>query len=158
MGTRSLIAKQIGTDAYRTIFCQRNGHLEYLGDLLIKHCSASEQVDRLLELGDLKTADSIAVAEQEIEDSGNVDAEIHSLAELDESDGMIEFIYIFDRTDSWKYFQGGYLDAGLRDVKEDLQALEQGIDILKDPKSDFEEEFQDDRVWEGEQMDLRMQI
>ena len=31
MGTHSLIAKQIDTDTYRTVFCQMNGHLELQG-------------------------------------------------------------------------------------------------------------------------------
>ena len=72
----------------------------------------------------------------------DMDAQIHTLAELDSPDGMIEFIYIFDLDNQWKYFQGGYLEEGLRDVKTDLQALEQGIDVLKGPPFDILEDME----------------
>ena len=45
--TGSLIAKQIGPDAYRTIFCQIEGHLESQGDMLVKHFDTPEKVDEL---------------------------------------------------------------------------------------------------------------
>lgn len=53
MGTHSLIAKQIDTDTYRTVFCQMNGHLEFQGAMLLEKFSTPEQVDRILDLGDL---------------------------------------------------------------------------------------------------------
>lgn len=49
----SLIAKQIDTDTYRTVFCQMNGHLEFQGAMLLEKFSTPEQVDRILDLGDL---------------------------------------------------------------------------------------------------------
>lgn len=153
--TGSLIAKQIGPDAYRTIFCQIEGHLESQGDMLVKHFDTPEKVDELLSLGDLYvlypqlTPDparkhsmddrqqNVTVAYQR--DLGETDmaAQIHTLEELDSPDGMIEFVYIFGLDHQWKYFQGGYLEEGLRDVNADLQALDQGIDVLKGPPIDF---------------------
>lgn len=160
MGTRSLIAKQIGPDEYRTIFCQIEGHLESQGDMLLKHFTTPEQVDKLLDLGDLyvlhpnlepdpgqhhsyeKPQTGTTVAYQRDWQCTNMEAEIKTLEELDSSSGMIEFIYIFDQENQWKYFQGGYLEEGLRDVKADLQALDNGIDVLKGPPFDILEDME----------------
>lgn len=153
--TGSLIAKQIGPDAYRTIFCQIEGHLESQGDRLVKHFDTPEKVDELLSLGDLYvlypqlTPDparkhsmddrqqNVTVAYQRDWGETDMAAQIHTLEELDSPDGMIEFVYIFGLDHQWKYFQGGYLEEGLRDVNADLQALDQGIDVLKGPPIDF---------------------
>ena len=162
MATRSLIARQIGPDEYRTIFCKIEGHLESQGALLLEHYNTPEIVDKLLDLGDLyhlepklepepgqhhsyeKPLDGITVAFKRDWDCTGVDAEIKALEELDSDGGMIEFIYIFDQDNQWKYFQGGYLEEGLRDVKADLQALDQGIDVLKGPPFDFLDDLLDD--------------
>ena len=153
--TGSLIAKQISPDAYRTVFCQIEGHLESQGDMLVKHFDTPEKVDELLSLGDLyvlypqltpdpsrkhsmeERQQNVTVAYRRDLGETDMDAEIHTLEELDSPDGLIEFVYIFDLDHQWKYFQGGYLEEGLRDVKADLQALEQGIDVLKGPPIDF---------------------
>ncbi|MBQ8835574.1 MAG: hypothetical protein IJ001_11745 [Oscillospiraceae bacterium] len=166
MGTRSLIAKQIGPDTYRTIFCKIEGHLESQGEMLLQYYNTPEQVDKLLDLGDLytlcpklepdpskhhsyeKPQADVTVAYQRDWQCTNVEAEINTFEELDESGGMIEFIYIFDQNNEWKYFQGGYSEEGLRDVRADLQALEQGIDILKGPPFDFLDELLDDSPYE----------
>ena len=144
--TGSLIAKQIGPDAYRTIFCQIEGHLESQGDMLVKHFDTPEKVDELLSLGDLyvlypqltpdparkhsmdERQQNVTVAYQRDWGETDMDAQIHTLE---------EFVYIFDLDHKWKYFQGGYLEEGLRDVKADLHALDQGIDVLKGPPIDY---------------------
>lgn len=74
----------------------------------------------------------------------DMDAKIETLEELGSADDYIEFVYIFDQDQVWKYFQGGYLEEGLRDVKEDLEALENGIDVIKPPPFDFLDEFPED--------------
>ena len=166
MGTRSLIAKQIGPDAYRTIFCKIEGHLETQGEILLQYYNTPEQVDKLLDLGDLYTLcpkmepdpglphsyenpqDGVTIAYKRDWNCRLVDADVKTLEELDESGGMIEFIYIFNQNNEWKYFQGGYSEEGLRDVRADLQALEQGFDILKGPPFDFLDELLDDTPYE----------
>lgn len=53
MSTRSFIAKQIGKDAYLTVYCHSDGYLTYNGALLLGCYNTPEQVDELLKLGDL---------------------------------------------------------------------------------------------------------
>lgn len=53
MSTRSLIAKKIGEDKYLTIYCHSDGYLTYNGALLLDHYNLTDQVDKLLALGDI---------------------------------------------------------------------------------------------------------
>lgn len=48
MSTRSLIAKQIGEDAYLTIYCHSDGYLSYNGAMLIDHYNSEEKIDELI--------------------------------------------------------------------------------------------------------------
>lgn len=157
MGTRSLIAKQTGPDTYRTIFCQLDGHLETQGPLLLEHFSTAEQVDKLLALGDLyvlhpalepdpamphdfeSSQDGVTIAFHRDWGMDGMEAKDYTLEGLDSSDELIEFIYIFNQDSEWKYFQGCYLDEGLRDVKEDLELLDQGVDVIKPPPFDLDD-------------------
>ena len=59
MGTRSYIAKQIAPDQYRTIYCQFDGYLEEVGANLAAHYDTAEQLDKLLDLGDIRSLPSI---------------------------------------------------------------------------------------------------
>ena len=155
MGTRSLIAKQVGPDTYRAIFCQLEGHLESQGAMLLEHFNTPEQVDKLLALGDLyllcpaldpdpakphdfeNRQDDVTIAFHRDWGMEGMEAKEYTLEGLDDTDELIEFIYIFDQQDAWKYFQGGYLEDGLRDVKEDLELLDQGVDVIKPPPFDI---------------------
>ena len=155
MGTHSYIAKQIGPNQYRTVYCQLDGHLEYQGAMLLEHFSDPDRIDQLLDLGDIyllepkldpdasrkhdciNHQDGVTVAFQRDADCTGVEARVMTLQELDNSDEFIEFVYIFNQNNQWQYFQGGYLEEGLRDVKADLQALEEGLDIIKPPPFDI---------------------
>ena len=53
MSTRSYIAKQVGPDQYRTIFCHFDGYLEHVGAMLAGHYDTEEMVDKLLDVGDV---------------------------------------------------------------------------------------------------------
>ena len=53
MSTRSLIAKQIGEDKFRTIYCHCDGYLEHNGRILLEHYNTVEKLDELLGLGSL---------------------------------------------------------------------------------------------------------
>ena len=52
MSTRSYIAKQIGDNKYRTIYCHSDGYLTYNGAMLLDHYNSPEKLDELLRLGD----------------------------------------------------------------------------------------------------------
>ena len=53
MSTNSIIAKKIGKDKYRAIFCQCDGDLTDTGRILSRYYTKPERVDQLLELGDI---------------------------------------------------------------------------------------------------------
>lgn len=52
MSTNSIIAKKIGKDKYRAIFCQCDGDLTDTGRILSRYYTKPERVDQLLALGD----------------------------------------------------------------------------------------------------------
>ena len=161
MGTRSLIAKQTGPDAYRAIFCQLDGHLESQGAMLLEHFNTAQKVDELLALGDLyvlyptlepnpsqphdfeNRQKDVTVAFHRDWGMEDMAAKDYTLEGLDSTDELIEFVFIFNQDGEWKYFQGCYLDEGLRDVKEDLELLEQGVDVIKPPPFDFLDDLVD---------------
>ena len=142
MSTRSYIAKQIGENQYKTIYCHSDGYLMYNGALLIDHYNTPEKVDELLTLGDLSVLDTKLYPDPEqphgfnyderqegvtvayARDRGDRDtqAETMTLAQLDDPNNWTEYVYIFTQDSEWKYFRSGHSQDGLRDVKEDLDA------------------------------------
>ena len=140
MCTPCYIAKQIGDDKYRTIYCQFDGYLEHVGAILLDAYNTPEKLDELLSLGDISALGlrlssesgkpyseghypkdtTIAYAR----DMGEkmVEAQDMTLDELYDCDCGVEFVYIFDRNNVWKYFNifDSYGDP--RSVKETLEA------------------------------------
>ncbi len=53
MSTRSLIAKQVGENDYRAIYCHSDGYFVHNGALLLDFYNTPEKVDELLALGDI---------------------------------------------------------------------------------------------------------
>ena len=53
MSTRSYIAKQIGENQYKTIYCHSDGYLTHNGAMLFDHYSNADKLDELLNLGDI---------------------------------------------------------------------------------------------------------
>lgn len=47
MSTHCYIAKQIGSNSYRTIFCKLDGYLEVNGSILAQYYTEDEKVDQL---------------------------------------------------------------------------------------------------------------
>lgn len=159
MGTRSYIAKQIGANNYRTIYCQLDGYPSYLGMLLIDHYNTVEMVDKLLDLGDIyalksklepdanqphdflnKQKDVTLAFSRDFNEEG-FDASIKTLEELDEN-WEIEYVYIFTQENKWKYFAVGELDEGLRDLEETVNHIKTG------------EGEDDESLYEGEDEDI----
>ena len=141
MSTRSLIAKQIGEDAYLTIYCHSDGYLSYNGAMLIDHYNSEEKVDELLKLGDLsclckklnpdpsephsfdydERQENVTIAFGRDRGDTNVEAQTLTMEQLDAPDNWTEYVYIFNKDGGWKYFHSGQSEQGLRDIEEDLQ-------------------------------------
>ena len=142
MSTRSFIAKQIGENQYRTVYCHSDGYLTYNGAILLDHYNTPEKVDELLALGDLsvldtrlypdpghphsfdydKRQDGVTVAYARDRGDRDTQAETMTLARLDSPNNWTAYVYIFTQENEWKYFRAGHSQEGLRDVKEDLDA------------------------------------
>lgn len=138
MGTRCHIAKKIGDNKYRTIFCQLDGYPEYCGAILLDAYNTPDKLDELLSLGDiyklgLRLSPSpgephgeshrqkdITVAYARDFREEMIEAEDMTLDQLDDFESSIEFVYIFDEDGVWKFFEAGESDYGLRSVKEVL--------------------------------------
>ena len=142
MSTRSFIAKQIGKDAYLTVYCHSDGYLTYTGALLLDCYNTPEQVDELLKLGDLsylaeslhpnpdyphsfdygERQSGVTVAYGRDRGDKDVAAVRMTMAQLDDPNNWTEYVYIFTHENEWKYFAAGHSQDGLRDVAEDLEA------------------------------------
>ena len=59
MSTRSYIAKQVGPDQYRTIFCHFDGYLEHVGAMLAGHYDTEEMVDVVFFNDDVTTVEFV---------------------------------------------------------------------------------------------------
>ncbi len=140
MGTRSYIAKQVGSNSYRTIFSQLDGYPSYLGMLLMDHYNTEDMVDKLLNLGDIyvlkpklepnanqphdflnRQKDVTLAFSRDFNEEG-FDASIKTLEELEEN-WEIEFVYVFTQENKWKYFAVGELEEGLRDLEETVNHI-----------------------------------
>ena len=53
MATRSRIAHEYGDGSIRSIYCHWDGYPLHNGDILAKHYRTADEVDKLIELGDL---------------------------------------------------------------------------------------------------------
>ena len=142
MSTRSFIAKQIGKDAYLTVYCHSDGYLTYNGALLLDCYNTPERVDELLKLGDLsylaeslypnpdyphsfdygERQSGVTVAYGRDRGDKDVAAVRMTMAQLDDPNNWTEYVYIFTQENEWKYFAAGHSQDGLRDVAEDLEA------------------------------------
>lgn len=152
MSTRSYICMEVGDDQYKTIYCHFDGYLKYNGAMLQNHYSEREQVEKLLELGNMSILreklepdpnrpHSFEYDEQQNDvcvfygrDRGdkNTQAKIFTLKELDDLGNWTDYVYIFTKEGEWKYFETGEAQKGLRDVKEDLARLQEEP-VIKEP-------------------------
>lgn len=142
MATRSLIAKQIAEDKFRTIYCHWDGYLDHNGRVLLDHYNTPEKLDELLALGpisflapklnpDPNMPHTFENPQQDVVQAYARDRgeEFHPAVELSFDELMddrawADYVYIFDQEGKWKYVQPWKEDKSLRDVKEDLEAPE----------------------------------
>lgn len=172
MSTRCYIAKQVGPDQYRTIFCHFDGYLEYVGALLAEHYDTEEKLDRLLDVGDIDILypqldpdpdrpHDIDSPQENVtraygRDYGDSDsaATMKSLRELDDEEGWIEYVYVFTEDGQWKYFHNGQSQEGMHDLKSALANLEMDDPALEQP--DEEEPFE--VIIEGESKMIKLTL
>lgn len=153
MGTHCYIAKQVGPDQYRTIFCQLDGYLEEVGAKLAGHFDTEDAVDRLLDLGDvyslqeklnpdptmphepMNTQKGVSVFYGREYGEAGMEATIKKMEDFEENDDWCEFLYIFKPQEGWSFLHYGQYDD-LRNLKE---ALDQ-FGIQYRPKEQVEQE------------------
>jgi len=162
MGTRSNIAKQIAPDQYRTIYCQFDGYLEEVGANLAAHYDTAEQLDKLLDLGDIRSLQANLSPDPSLpHDAANHQkdvtiafgrdlgcdqcaATVKSMDELVDNPDFVEFVYIFTLDEEWKYFHRNQFNEGMRDLKSTLDHM--GIDFRPEdePRELFREQPETD--------------
>lgn len=143
MATRSLIAKQVGEDKFRTIYCHWDGYLEHNGKVLLEHYNTPEKLDELLGLGAISfLAPKVNpdpgkphtyenpqedVTRAYARDRGD---EFHpaqdlSYQELTDERSWADYVYVFGEDGKWRYAQPWQEDKSLKDLEEAVNALEQ---------------------------------
>ena len=148
MGTRSYIAKQIAPDQYRTIYCQFDGYLEEVGANLAAHYDTAEQLDKLLDLGDIRSLQAklspdpslphdavnhqkdVTVAFARDLGCDQCAATVKTMDELVDNPDFVEFVYIFTLDEEWKYFHCDQFDEGMRDLISTLDHM--GVEFRPD--------------------------
>lgn len=137
MGTHCYIAKEVGPDQYRTIFCQLDGYLEEVGAKLATHYDTEKQVDKLLNLGDVyslraklnpdpslphepkNTQKDVSVFYGRDYGESGMEATIKKMEDFEDNDDWCEFLYVFKPQEGWSFLQYGQYDE-LRNLKETL--------------------------------------
>ena len=150
MSTRSLICMQIDDDKYEAIYCHSDGYLTYNGAMLLDHYNNKEKLQKLLDLGNIsclqqniepdptkphsfdysQRQDDVVVAYGRDRGEENQEKSINTLQELKDWD-WIEFIYIFDKENKWKYLE--YPFEKMIDLKEGIANIYKKLEI-KQPK------------------------
>lgn len=170
MGTHCYIAKQVGPDQYRTIYCQLDGYLEEVGAKLAGYFDTEEQVDRLLDMGDVyslqqkltpdpsmphtpsNTQKDVSVFYGREYGESGMEATIKKMEDFEENDDWCEFLYIFKPKEGWEFLQYGQYD-GLRNLKECLDQFgiqyrpeEQSEDTAPEHSDNGEEESYEQKM------------
>ena len=141
MSTRSYIAKQIGNNQFRTIYCHSDGYLTHNGAMLLDHYSDVEKLDELLSLGDISCLaptvnpdpskphsfdydvrqDGVVVAYGRERGDKDVEAKNFTARQLTSEETWIAYIYIFDKNNKWIYGRPGDDISEFRSVEEGLE-------------------------------------
>ena len=139
MSTGCLIAKQVGEDNYKTIYCHTDGYLTHAGAVLVDFYNTEQKVDELLEVGDLSVLkerlypnplythtfderqEGVSVAYGRDRGEQNAGAKVLCSEAFHVPVHVFEYVYVFDLEQQWKYARVPELELGLKDVKEDLQ-------------------------------------
>lgn len=142
MSTRSYIAKQVGENQYRTIYCHSDGYLTHNGAMLYDHFNDAEKLDELLNLGDIsylapninpdpskphsfnydERQDGVIVAYGRDRGDKDVEAKMFTQGQLTSTDSWIAYIYVFNKDGQWVYGRPGQDVSEFRNVKEGLDS------------------------------------
>lgn len=140
MSTRSYIAKQIGENVFRTIYCHSDGYLTHNGAMLLDHYSDEEKLDELLNLGDLsylapkinpdhskphsfdydKRQEGVVVAYGRDRGEENIEARNISEGNMTSTENWVSYIYVFNKDSKWVFGRPGQNVSEFRDVEEAL--------------------------------------
>lgn len=159
MGTHCYIAKEVGPDQYRTIYCQLDGYLEEVGAKLAQYFDTEEQVDKLLNLGDVyslhgKLEPDPAFSHERFNRQKDVcvfygrdygetgmEATIKTMDDFMENTDWCEFLYVFKPKEGWEHLQYGQYED-LRNLKNALDQY--GIRYRPEERSQETEPEQSD--------------
>jgi len=142
MSTRSYIAKQIGDNEFKTIYCHSDGYLTHNGAMLFDHYSDPEKLDALLNLGDIsylapniepdptrphsfdynERQEGVVVAYGRDRGEKDVDAHTFTKDELTSTEAWVAYIYVFNKDNRWVYGAPGQDLSQFRDVEEGLKS------------------------------------
>jgi len=142
MSTRSYIAKQIGDNEFKTIYCHSDGYLTHNGAMLFDHYSDPEKLDALLNLGDIsylapniepdptrphsfdynERQEGVVVAYGRDRGEKDVDAHTFTKDELTSTEAWVAYIYVFNKDNRWVYGSPGQDLSQFRDVEEGLKS------------------------------------
>lgn len=142
MGIPCFIAKEIGDNQYRAIWCAFDGYLEHAGVILARHYNTEEMVDKLLDLGNLSGVHptlepdpskphmlgnhqkNVTIAYGRDYGEKGQEASIKTLDELNDDSDWTETTYIFTKDKEWKYFHIGHLVEGLHELAHIAEKIE----------------------------------
>ena len=138
MSTRSYIAKEIGEDKYKAVYCLFDGYPAHHGRILVQYYDTPEKVDTLLTLGGLSAlgekiapdADFVPSVEQRFQENTTVayardcgepsmPAEYLNLAQLVDNGEKLfaDHLYVFTKDNAWKYLHLLGQSKTLQDLK-----------------------------------------
>lgn len=138
MGTRSYIAKEVGEDKYKAVYCLFDGYPAHHGRILVQYYDTPEKVDALLALGGLSAlgekiapdADFVPTEEQRFQENTTVayardfgepfiPAEYFNLAQLVDNGEKLfaDHLYVFTKDNAWKYLHLLGRSKTLQDLK-----------------------------------------
>lgn len=149
MATRSAIAKQLGQNKYKAIYCHWDGYPEGVGACLFRDYNTPERVDALLKLGDLSSLHSkleptkgsghsfdtpekdVTIAYGRDRREKNVEAQILNSIDEIKKRYDCDYIYIFTLDNEWKFI---YADDSSNELVDLKQFLEKKATIKEDLK------------------------
>lgn len=142
MGIPCFIAKEIGDNQYRTIWCAFDGYLEHTGVMLARHYNTEERVDKLLDLGNLSGVfptlepdpskphtwgnhqRNVTISYARDHGENGQEATVKTFDELNDDSAWTQTTYIFTKDKTWKYFHIGHLLEGLHELAPIVERIE----------------------------------